>query len=208
MILYYLVSIPMDIEIRYGDKGLKKIHLIRHGQAEHNLGQPGWENILDPHLTSTGIQQATDLSKTMDNQHEIDVILVSPLSRTLQTAQTIFGQLDRPFLATDLCRESISLKKCDSRNPISEKKQQYSKINFSLVETNEDEEVKRRRETESEEELAERASQFLHFIQQRSEQNIAVVTHHGFLRKFFSLMKELPDSNANNYEVTLVSSFR
>jgi len=186
----------------FGNQALyttKTLHLIRHGQAEHNLGLLGWENILDPELTSTGVQQASNLSKKVD-QLKIDVIFVSPLRRTLHTALTIFEQLNRPLVATDLLREHVSLKRCDSRLPISKTKQQYSTVDFSLVEIDEDEEVKNRTTAESENELSQRAKNFLHFIQQRSEENIAVVAHHGFLRSFFSLMKEIPNSNANNYE--------
>jgi len=181
------------------DKGTKTIHLIRHGQAEHNLGIPEADKILDPELTAHGEQQARDLSKKVD-QYKIDVIFVSSLRRALHTALLVFEQANLPLLATDQCRERMSMKPCDVRYPISKTKLNYSKVDFLLIKTDEDADVKNRISAELDDELLQRAKAFLHFIQQRSEKNIAVVAHGAFLRNFFSLMKEIPNSNANNYE--------
>lgn len=59
---------------------------IRHGQGEHTLDLPKSLHNPDPVLTEEGIIQA----KTLKNHFplsESDVIIVSPIRRTLQTAQ-------------------------------------------------------------------------------------------------------------------------
>ena len=58
---------------------------IRHGQGEHTLFLPKSLNHPDPSLTQNGIEQA----KMLRNQFplsEDDVLLISPIRRTLQTA--------------------------------------------------------------------------------------------------------------------------
>ncbi|KAF4984706.1 hypothetical protein FZEAL_147 [Fusarium zealandicum] len=65
------------------------IHILRHGQARHNVerGYP----FRDPPLTELGCQQATDVQQNL--VVEPDLILVSPMTRTIQTALIVFGHL-------------------------------------------------------------------------------------------------------------------
>ncbi|KAM0256037.1 hypothetical protein ACHAQJ_005236 [Trichoderma viride] len=62
------------------------IHILRHGQALHNVdhGYP----LRDPPLTEVGFQQASNVRPPA----EPDLILVSPMTRTIQTALIVFGQ--------------------------------------------------------------------------------------------------------------------
>ncbi|TKC15886.1 histidine phosphatase family protein [Robertmurraya kyonggiensis] len=62
------------------------ILFIRHGQGEHTLDIPKSFQIENPSLTSKGMEQAKLLRKTFPLSHN-DVIFISPLRRTLQTAQ-------------------------------------------------------------------------------------------------------------------------
>ena len=66
-----------------------KIHLVRHAQAEHNVEED--YSILDAPLTQLGREQAAKLNKdTVQNiQQTAELLIASPLTRTLQTA--IFG---------------------------------------------------------------------------------------------------------------------
>ncbi|MRG87595.1 histidine phosphatase family protein [Salinibacillus xinjiangensis] len=63
-----------------------EIVFIRHGQGEHTLDLPKSLHTPDPALTEEGIIQA----KTLKNHFPLsqsDVIIVSPIRRTLQTAR-------------------------------------------------------------------------------------------------------------------------
>jgi len=64
------------------------IYLIRHGQAQHNVTQD--HLIRDPLLTALGEKQARALHGTLPR---MDVIISSPLRRTLQT--TLFAFSDQ-----------------------------------------------------------------------------------------------------------------
>ena len=85
------------------------IHLIRHGEGFHNAaghrdaneyGSCEW---LDAHLTPTGWQQAWALNshiRALGTAFCADLVVVSPLVRTLETAAGVFGagrwQADEP----------------------------------------------------------------------------------------------------------------
>lgn len=72
----------------------KTIHLIRHGEGYHNIGMEG---NLDAHLTPTGWKQAAALKahiQKLEPQLGIQVVIVSPLTRTLETAVGVFGGED------------------------------------------------------------------------------------------------------------------
>lgn len=79
------------------------IHLIRHGEAKHNLlqsdGKPNFQQH-DPSLTEKGIQQALALCDEFPHLDTTAVVLVSPLIRTLQTALLAFPKLlDKKYYA-------------------------------------------------------------------------------------------------------------
>jgi broad specificity phosphatase PhoE len=79
----------------------KKIIIIRHGRTEMNeqLAIQEWgsdnfvdKRLFDTKLTVTGIRQAQTLNKEIISKSlgEIDLLISSPLSRTLQTAELAF----------------------------------------------------------------------------------------------------------------------
>lgn len=63
-----------------------EIIFIRHGQGEHTLDIPKTLQIENPSLTTNGLEQAKLLRNTFPLSHD-DIIFISPLRRTLQTAQ-------------------------------------------------------------------------------------------------------------------------
>lgn len=70
----------------------KVVHFIRHAQGQHNLavateGEQAYTNWTwrDSRLTPTGIEQSAAAAPVTDKM-KFDVVLCSPLSRTLQTA--------------------------------------------------------------------------------------------------------------------------
>ena len=76
---------------------LVNIFCIRHGESTHNILYQQWgmktffdKNFYDTNLTLNGINQSIELGNKWDNKDKIDLVIVSPLSRTLQTAMNIF----------------------------------------------------------------------------------------------------------------------
>ena len=75
----------------------KLLYLIRHGLAVHNENflKYGEKTFFDPkyvdtHLIEEGVQQSLQFGKTWQNIDDIELVLVSPLYRTLETATNIF----------------------------------------------------------------------------------------------------------------------
>ncbi|EFH64510.1 predicted protein [Arabidopsis lyrata subsp. lyrata] len=93
----------------------KTIHLVRHAQGVHNVeGEKNHEaylseDLFDAHLTPLGWQQVDNLLKHVKASgisNSIELVVVSPLLRTLQTAVGTFGGegykdgLNAPLLMT------------------------------------------------------------------------------------------------------------
>lgn len=103
----------------------KKVHFIRHAEGYHNVATvetgsnhcllrgnaPASEHPLyDARLTRKGIQQADDLKRILKNRPSggrsftaFDLVVVSPLTRTCQTALHVFGQPRPPGLPAFMC---------------------------------------------------------------------------------------------------------
>ncbi|KAH1103334.1 hypothetical protein GYH30_037349 [Glycine max] len=138
----------------------------------------------------------------------IDLVIASPLLRTLQTAVGVFGgesytditdvlplmvenagNSNRaaisslncpPIVAVELCREHLGVRPCDKRRSISEYQSLFPAIDFSLIDSNEDTWWKADvRETK--EELAARGRKFMNWLGTRKEKEIAIVTHRALL---------------------------
>lgn len=70
-----------------------QLYLVRHGETEENVAQI-LQGRMPGHLTEKGKQQARDLAKTLKRDYEpFDIMLVSDLQRTLDTANIINEQL-------------------------------------------------------------------------------------------------------------------
>jgi len=88
-----------------GDRRI--LWLVRHAQGEHNLvphdGSQGFPFSLDPPLTQEGAHQI----KSSMWKPKVDMIIVSPLRRTLETAQALWPD-DTQQVAHELLREMLS----------------------------------------------------------------------------------------------------
>ncbi|XP_027931300.1 phosphoglycerate mutase-like protein 1 [Vigna unguiculata] len=196
----------------------KTIHLVRHGQGIHNVeGDKNYDAYMKPeyfdaHITPLGWQEVDNLRKHVRDSgimKKIDLVIVSPLLRTLQTAVGVFGggegYTDRtdvlplmvenagnsnraaisslncpPIVAVELCRERLGVHPCDKRRSISEYQSLFPAIDFSLIDSNEDTWWKTDvRETK--EEIASRGLKFMNWLGTRKEKEIAIVTHRAFL---------------------------
>merc|ERR1719272_798499 len=95
---------------------------IRHGEAEHNIlfrnktVEEGFK-LYDPPLTEKGIRQSEALSAYVISEGlQFDVIVVSCLSRALETAALVFSHLKHArVIVTSLATETA----IDAEDPMS-----------------------------------------------------------------------------------------
>ncbi|TVY84750.1 putative phosphatase SPAC5H10.03 [Lachnellula suecica] len=173
---------------------VKTLYLVRHGQGFHNVSesQPhGNSFVKDPLLTPVGKMQCAGLRKLFAEFHDnIDLVLASPLRRTVQTAVLGLGptiQRDVPILLVPKAQE-ISDKPCDtgtdptglkiSLDEIFGEQVEYgfdsSRIDYSLVE--EGWNSKKGEYEASLEATKKRADALRCWLWSRPEENIALVT--------------------------------
>ncbi|XP_022936702.1 phosphoglycerate mutase-like protein 1 isoform X1 [Cucurbita moschata] len=201
----------------YPSHRTKTIHLVRHAQGFHNVaGEKDANEYLsfdyfDAQLTSLGWKQVANLRKHVQScglDKRIELVIVSPLFRTIQTAVGAFGgegysdginvpplmvsnagDCNRPaisslncppFLAVELCREHLGVHPCDKRRSIKEYRSLFPAIDFSMIEHDEDK-LWRPDTRETNDEVADRGLKFLKWLWTRKEKEIAVVSHSGFL---------------------------
>lgn len=173
--------------------------------------------LFDAHLTPLGWDQVDNLRRHVIARglsKKIDLVITSPLLRTMQTAVGVFGGGDfvdgvkgkplmaenagnsgrpaissldgLPIIAVEACREHLGVHPCDKRRAISEYQKLFPAVDFSLIENNEDT-LWKPDVREANEEVAVRGINFIDWLWTRKETEIAVVTHSGFL--FHTLQK-------------------
>eukprot|EP00560_Eucampia_antarctica_P007006 CAMPEP_0197830168 /NCGR_PEP_ID=MMETSP1437-20131217/6777_1 /TAXON_ID=49252 ORGANISM="Eucampia antarctica, Strain CCMP1452" /NCGR_SAMPLE_ID=MMETSP1437 /ASSEMBLY_ACC=CAM_ASM_001096 /LENGTH=231 /DNA_ID=CAMNT_0043432379 /DNA_START=205 /DNA_END=897 /DNA_ORIENTATION=+ len=187
----------------------KKVHFIRHAEGFHNKAtkESGTNDCLlrgdssasahelyDSRLTEKGIKQSIDLKDHLATRPSgsrsftaFDLVVVSPLTRTCETALHVFGQPREPgmpaflargeapdgtpeasaginippprFLVKEECRERWGKYVCDGRRSITEIASEFPNFDFSEIVHDEDEFYSDERE--SDEHCCERAVKFL-----------------------------------------------
>ncbi|KAI3425092.1 hypothetical protein D9Q98_008470 [Chlorella vulgaris] len=217
-----LAASPLRLQL-VPHRHTKIVHLIRHGQGFHNVaGHADYSqyksfDYIDSHLTDFGWHQAWALNwhiKQLGSRFRVDAVVVSPLTRTLETAAGVFGSgpwregsnsqpplmLEQtvvpgkraahhaiaaegcpPFIAWEGCREQLGKHPCDKRRPMREISPSFPAVDFSLLESDEDNLWLSADWRESHDEIRKRGVEFVRWLQQRPEQHIAVVSHSAFL---------------------------
>ena len=102
----------------------KVLYCIRHGVSQHNVNYSkyGSKTFYDPTYTDTalineGFKQANDLKQTWADINTIELVVVSPIKRTLQTAWALFGDKSIPIIALECVREyPMGLQTCNKRS--------------------------------------------------------------------------------------------
>ena len=156
-----------------------KIYFIRHAEGSHNLPSSNNNNynIAYPKITENGFSQINN-TKNLLKDEEIELILVSPLTRTLQTAGGIFDKEVDLFIANENIREVVA-NPCDLRKNIDELQIEFPYIDFSEVNNNEKFSINETRESYNL-----RMEKFYNWLQGKKYKSIAIVTHGVFLHKF------------------------
>ncbi|XVE80542.1 hypothetical protein DITRI_Ditri14bG0148500 [Diplodiscus trichospermus] len=171
----------------------KILHLVRHGQALHNVeGDKNREALLSPdlfdaQLSPLGLHQVAELRENVHASGLLDgieLIVTSPLSRAMQTAVGVFGSEVQTIsthngpkiMAIELCRDRLGVRPCDMRRKVSECQSLFPSIDFSMMD-DEDDILWNPNTREPEEELAERGAKILKWLWTRPEKEIVVVSH-------------------------------
>lgn len=215
-------------EVKTGDvatftpgKLQKVVHLVRHGQATHNVyavgkiqegekcpcitGKPNCPYLSplheDANLTQKGRLQATTIApKIIQTKPIPQLVFVSPLRRTLQTATIGFATLAHfqiPLIADETLRERMGLHLCDKRSDVERICKLFQNVDLSHIPPGPDDNFSTvYRETE--EETAERGKQFFLQLKDRTEQSFAIVSHSSFLYNTLSKALITPDENGKS----------
>ena len=170
---------------------MKNIHCIRHGRAVHNvlcdeIGEEAYflKESYDAPLVEEGILQAKELGNNSKQLKNIDIVFVSPLTRTLQTAENIFKKNQKvKIVALDKIKEfPQGIDICNKRRNRIELKEKFKKVDFSLLDSDSDQ-MWREDRYEKVEELKERIDEFKKFVTNGNDNNIAIVSHNNFLKE-------------------------
>ncbi|GMF27334.1 unnamed protein product [Phytophthora lilii] len=177
---------------------IKVVYFLRHAEGTHNeahakYGSPRWEDefartdaFLDAPLTPFGIQDAqskgqpsvkAELERGMP---AIERVVVSPISRAIQTALHFFSKdqvPNEPFTCIESCRETFDCHTCNKRRPLSELKQKFPDVDFSRMKDEEDQ-LWSTTHRETTEEIQKRAREFLlEFFREIPERYVVVAAH-------------------------------
>jgi broad specificity phosphatase PhoE len=170
--------------------------LVRHGQSHFNVHfgatreDPG---IVDPGLTEEGVEQAQAAGQSL-LAHDIRRIVVSPYSRTLETAEIIAEQLRLAVEVDPLVRERAYFT-CDIGSPRSQLSTRWPDFDFGDM-------VERWwPDAESEDELRDRCSRFRALTSALEDwRHLLIVTHWGFIRGLTGL--EVANAAIVSYDPT------
>jgi broad specificity phosphatase PhoE len=152
--------------------------LLRHGQSEFNLHfnatrrDPG---IVDPRLTELGHTQAREAAQQLTGQG-IERIIVSPYTRTLQTARPVAAALGLPLTIDPIVRERYAFA-CDIGSPRAALEQDWPDHDFGQLAP-----IWWPSEEEPEHAVVDRAARFRTDLARRHDwANTLVISHWGFI---------------------------
>ncbi|KAK4225987.1 histidine phosphatase superfamily [Podospora fimiseda] len=161
------------------------IILVRHAQALHNVDRD--YTIHDPPLSELGRAQCLDLKSNLvpkiPSQLDVELIIVSPMKRTIETALIAFPELINrgvPIVAHAGWQENSS-QCCDIGSSLNDLPAEFPQVDFSQVDRTFP--LKFRNEyAYSRPAILARGQSVLKDLYERKEKAIIVVSHSGFLR--------------------------
>ena len=172
----------------------KRVHFIRHAQSEHNarfeladdeLAVRHDPRLRDAPLTALGRAQADVLHDEVIGRREIELVVVSPLTRAVQTTLAAFAGHPAPRLVHDLPREHLQ-SFCDIGRAPAALSREFPALAFDHLADpwwHVGENVEGPFAPEPDELLTARVAGFAEWLSARPEAEIAVVGHGGFLRR-------------------------
>ena len=197
----------------------KRLYIVRHGQAAHNpraevakangcsmeefLNTMREDDVLDAELTSLGRKQASSAMLQID----VDLVVSSPLSRALETADLIHPPSSSPRVCCEAFREvngdMLNAKRL-SKTLLEDK---FPAWDFQDLKTDHD--GLWTSDMEKFEDTAERGYQGLSWLMDRKEDSILLVSHGGILRYMMNIhpLVSLRDDRKNPNGKTVESRF-
>ena len=168
--------------------------VAQSGGKDGGLEEPEYKNEAwaDARLTPFGEEQSASLQAVLAGLPHPELVLVSPLSRTIQTARIAFAAAAAPvaMVSEELIRERNGAHPCDRRRAVTALRADFPGVDFSaLTETDETWTPAR----EPWERTVGRASAFLHRLAALPQRTVAAVTHNDFLQ---ALLLEAPELRA------------
>lgn len=151
---------------------------VRHGEAQHNvmhkwIGDSAYTQFQDTCLTSTGMMQAATTKAP-----EVDLILVSPLMRTLQTAHIMFPNVRK--VALECLKEYPQhTELCNMRSKTSLLKHLWPTVDFSDL-------IEESQPWPNHVDANENKKQLLAYVRSSSTARITVVTHSTWLKHWMT----------------------
>ena len=200
----------------------KVIHFQRHGQGFHNTITEMWRELgkpvdldshnpdenplkrlelLDAPLTEVGRRQCLAW-QAHAARLQPEILIVSPLLRTLQTAELSWrDHTSLPWVAHEGCREDLGVLICNQRQERAHIASQYPKVDFSLLVSDEDSLfLPHRHETGLEK--SQRIYDFLLYLRDLPQHEIAVVTHSAWLFHMCNAVMEIADDDLSSWFLT------
>ncbi|KAE8343330.1 hypothetical protein BDV24DRAFT_161767 [Aspergillus arachidicola] len=172
------------------------VYVIRHAQGEHNVNDS--HHLRDALLTETGKGQCKELQEKFPFLQDVEVILASPLRRTVQTAACTFApELEKrqiPIVLVPKAQEISSLA-CDVGHDaevtiadalklIADAAPSWDASNLDTTLVDDSWNSKKGIYASNLSAVHQRAAEMRNWIYNRPEKHIALVTHGGFLHYF------------------------
>ena len=186
----------------HAPRSVKRVLFVRHGEGIHNeaervLGKHRWETheamqpkYFDPSLNAVGRTQAETLGGALtpelaSGSLAIDLIVVSPLVRAIETAELALAHVWRtvPVVAVEMARERHGKNICDMRRRTSELSALYPHIDFERFMLAEEDPWHRPDSRETPESVRARAEALMHWILALppTVKTVAVVGHSDYM---------------------------
>ena len=180
----------------------KKLYFMRHFEALHNI-QPYNFNIPDPDLSPHGRTQAQETIEHVKSIPQIDLIVCSPLTRTIQSYLLVFAdRLDIPLIIHPYLQEKCT-EPCDTGSSIQDLKQKFPNLIEQLSTFDEHEWLDKLNPESiySPERIIERCQRFLDWIRTRSEENIFVISHNLLLKQLCNQKSDFKNGEIKLFDV-------
>ena len=154
------------------------IHAVRHAQGWHNLSHGNY-GLHDPELTPEGQAQCKTLCKNFPHHQKIDLLVASPMRRTLQTCLLGFSpEVDRglQIIALPEAQETSDLP-CDTGTDVEKLREEFAgkPVDWALVK--EGWNSKEGQWAADDVALVERARLTRRWLKARPEKEIVLVSH-------------------------------
>ncbi len=174
-----------------------KVYVARHAQAEHNLADVFHDATIpnDVSLTSLGIKQAEKLARKLADT-QIDVMYVSELRRTLQTAQIVNRFHNAPIVENSLLNDIVS---GIAGKPVAAFRQ--------MIYASSDPWSAKFEGGESFEDEKRRMVRFLDFLRTQNNESAFIVTSGGIANIVYGIVHNLSNDDTFNRDIPNVDVF-